>query len=396
MCSICCRKCFPEDEEEDKQVKTLYKTDGEDKDSSDEESKLLVTEETKDSDYSTDYSYSYQYDKSQDSQPIPQTTSFKDLEKQDVPDYASMSSFREDEMLDKSTLTPAKHSIGTVISGTTFDELKKLRKVEFTDVPCKPATCGRRLRRKRKRRRKGEERPLLDGSSCSCTCSSDDSGPIKHLQSPVLTYLKSSSSSAKCVPCNTPSEDTSEPSTVTIICKDPCQSVPRLNLSSVQRSMPDSSSSIDSEINCNCSYVKMMVPELDLSSSSSTPKSCKSYVGNIFGNVRYDEVSESPRSTTSSSRCSSSKRPLTKSMGNKATMIKPKLEASVRQKVDVGVCAKPEDRYKFEENQRRKVKQYYKAVKDIPCARVEEKRKSGKITKLIQRIIPKVIANNIY
>lgn len=88
-----------------------------------------------DSDYyssDTDYSYSYQYDKDQ-AAVLPkeeQAPYFKDVEKQEVPDYASMDSFREDhtevkEGAEEAETRPAE----TQISGTTFDQTRPERYV---------------------------------------------------------------------------------------------------------------------------------------------------------------------------------------------------------------------------------------------------------------------------
>ncbi|XP_018570719.1 DC-STAMP domain-containing protein 2-like [Anoplophora glabripennis] len=443
FCSKCCQKCFPEDDEEEGKSKSrsLFgkKKDAEDKDSSDEEGKLLKEElngsvtdgkydevnKMKDSDYyssdsSTDYSYSYQYDKTNDSRPVSIVTPFKDVEKQEVPDYASMSSFREEAdeteqpktTLDKATAALSKQSAGTVISGTTFEENRKDRKVEFVGVPDRSKVTVRKKKKKR-RPRTGEERPLLSRDSCPCTSSdTDDSDLLQHLQSPVLTLLKSSSTlitQNTGSPYTLSSEDKVKPSLASTVGAEIKSDVryvealiPQLDLSQVQCiHIPGcdtiTSSSLDSEIKCNHEYVKMMVPELDLSSLTSTPHSSKNYVNNIFGNVKYDEVSESPKSTSSSSRHHNSSPDVSSenkylNTRHSTTKVDKDIQTSTKAKVDIGVSAKPLDKYKFEEKQRKKVKQYYRAVKDIPSDRkAEDKRKSGKFMKFVQKIIPKAI-----
>lgn len=442
ICSKCCEKCFPDDEEQEDTSQRSKKswlgkkgTGG--KDSSDEERRLLkekpdqmVTDEkdeinkTKDSDYyssdsSTDYSYSYQYDKTYDSQPVPIVTPFKDVEKQEVPDYASMSSFQEEAdetklqpktMIDKATTAVAKKSAGTVVSGTTFAENRKGRKVEFVHAPEKSKVTVRK-KKKKKNRRSEEERPLLDRNSCSCTSSdTDDSDRLRHLQTPVLTLPKTLSSSItqdKNSPYTSHSEDKEESSSASAVATETKRDIrhvkaalPQLNnLSHVQHiPVPRydiTSSSLDSEIKCNHQYVKMMVPELDLSSSTSTPRSSRNYVNDIFGNVTYDEISESPKSTSSSSRQHILSPEITsenKCIGTKHSTSKVDKEVTTvaKAKVDAGVSAQPLDRYRFEEMQREKVKQYYKAVKGIPCRKAEEKKGSGKFMKFVQKIIPKV------
>lgn len=439
LCSKCCKICCPEGEEEKDTIESKPwkgKKDAEDKYSSDEDDRLLKEEpyqmdqkddeinKTKDSDYyssdnSTDYSYSYQYDKGHESQPVPIVTPFKDVEKQEVPDYASMSSFGEGEsefdrdhsklMLDKATATVLKRSTGTVISGTKFEEIRRGRKVEFIDVPEKTKETVRRKKRKKKPRT-GEERPLLGHESCSCTSSdTDDSGRLHHLQSPVLTMLKSSSSFIspnKESPSTLSSEDKGESSSISAVGTETKSDIrhakdliPHLDLSHVQRiPIDNTSSSLDSEIKFNHQYIKMTVPELDLSTLSSTPR----YVSDIFGNVKYDEVSESPKSTSSSSRqhttssdiSSTNRTPKDNSFKPRPTPAKVTMDRGVpdvsKTKIDVGITAKPLDRYRLEEKQKKRVKQYYKAVKDMPYKRAEEKSKSGKFMKLVQKIMPKV------
>lgn len=108
-----------------------------------------------DSDYystdtSTDYSYSYQDEKNKydavPQAPIP----FKDVEKQDIPDYASMDSYRQgsDDEVTKKTK-------GTSISRTVLDKSRPERHVDFIGVP--PAS-GKKPKTKVKTKKKTKKK----------------------------------------------------------------------------------------------------------------------------------------------------------------------------------------------------------------------------------------------
>ncbi|KAJ8924160.1 hypothetical protein NQ315_006944 [Exocentrus adspersus] len=404
VCSRCCRRCCPDDEDDDEEsTKTkvrLPSIGSGDKDTSDEEGQLLKEDTAKldktiDSDYysssdnSTDYSYSYQYDKNYESQALPLVTSFKDVEKQEVPDYASMSSFREEpeEKLDKATSTVAKRSVGTVVSGATFEDLRKGRKVEFTGVQDKSKTTIRKKKATKKKKRSGEERPLLDDAS-SCTCSdTDDNDGIKHLPSPVLTYLKSSSSSitpSKEDSCQCPVVSTTGSGTE----NDFEVLIPELDLSDLGQEENPANPAVSAGAISEAMYA---VPQLDLSSLSS--RSDKNYVQSFFGNVKYDEVSESASSSsrryTSSTEISSVERASLTRDDVCVAAVEDAEEPSTSKIVGEEVPVTPEDCYQIEQNQRKKVKQYYKAIKGVATCGCIEKKKPGKLMKFVRKIIPK-------
>ncbi|XP_023019209.2 DC-STAMP domain-containing protein 2 [Leptinotarsa decemlineata] len=149
-----------------------------------------TTASTTDPEPSTDYSYSYQYDK--DHQEIPPLVEipFRDVEKQAGHDYAGMDSFREEDdedfpLPDDEILKEIRPSIGTAISGTTFDKIKMERRVDFTGI--EHADVHER-KYKKKRKKKRHSRPLPESILCHCSDTDDEEG-IHYLEETSLITL---------------------------------------------------------------------------------------------------------------------------------------------------------------------------------------------------------------
>ncbi|KAJ8955684.1 hypothetical protein NQ318_008555 [Aromia moschata] len=269
-----------------------------------DETKEQPTEKPRDSDYyssdeSTDYSYSYQYDKSpQETQTEPPPRSFKDVEKQEMPDYASMESFREDfaerlsgecvcvddeepETFYRASILPAKKSVGTILSGTTFDESRKQRHIDFIGVSSSSSSDARRKPLKRIRRE--EEIPLIRADPSLCLCSDSDDSDLVEKEVPAILLPRSTTSTTtdkiRSLDSTSSDDDTDE------------------------AAHPD----LDPEVKDDLRYVHMLVPQLDLSElTESRPSSKKSYAEDLFSHVSYEEVSESPPTSSSSQQLYSS------------------------------------------------------------------------------------------
>uniref|UniRef100_A0A6P7GG43 Uncharacterized protein LOC114338663 n=1 Tax=Diabrotica virgifera virgifera TaxID=50390 RepID=A0A6P7GG43_DIAVI len=215
----------PEDFNVDEEsVSLLSKEEVDELDDVDDEEVLALFKKTSDSGHSSTtsstelYSYSYQYQKSEqklNSWEIPS----RDVEKQDLPDYASMDTFREEsdeefvasENLDESisegeiedeykfsrtkyssTLTNVEElpldtdaiqksytemdstekervDVGTSISGDTISRAKQNKRIEFIGVQERDSP-KRKIKRKKKRK--------LDSSKCFCSTSEEELQPL--------------------------------------------------------------------------------------------------------------------------------------------------------------------------------------------------------------------------
>lgn len=162
-CKKICGKYEDDSDEDDQDVKEEL---------GDEESDTsLLTEKDKDSDYySTDIdsgSFDYQYEKDVTQKAVePPKRKFADLEKQRVPDYASMESFRKDDIVE-----------------TKAPKIVKTKTKESSKGHRTPITKKRRwnLRRFLFQPRKGqqEEIPLLEVDQESCEGTSSETSYIE-------------------------------------------------------------------------------------------------------------------------------------------------------------------------------------------------------------------------
>lgn len=118
----------------------------------------LTSNAREDSDYystdtSTDLSFSYQHEKTKYENTLQTTQPFKDIEKQHIPDYVSMDSYREDD--------DQKQDKGTSISRTDLSKPEK--HVDFIGV-VKSADKQLPFRRKKKKKNRDKIKMLRESS----------------------------------------------------------------------------------------------------------------------------------------------------------------------------------------------------------------------------------------
>ncbi|KAJ8970328.1 hypothetical protein NQ317_019608 [Molorchus minor] len=336
-------------------------------------SKKDSKDKPKDSDYystdDSDYSFSYQYDEPHhETQPAPSTTTFKDVEKQPISDYARMESFQdypEEEAakaeqvssgrIDKGTATQAKVSVGTRISGTTFEENKKQRHINFIGIPSGSlVTFRRRSFRKERNICKREEVPLL--GPAICLCDSDDSD-LSQEETRILIPKSTTSTATDNLRTSASDEDWDQ--------------VPL--------------SELDSETKDDIQYVNMLIPELDL--SELTDPEPKNVNNDMFSYVTYEEISESTRSTPCSGKLTSSTviSSLDILSGPNRTLRENIKKITPSKNICYQISSSSIDSYNMANSQKERVKEYYKAVKDIPSKQQEENQSPNKLVKFFQK-----------
>lgn len=425
------------------------------------------------SDASTDYSYSYQHEKTKYDN-VPQTPRpFKDIEKQEIPDYASMESFRE-EFEDAQ-----KKSKGTSISKTKLDTSELGKRVDFKEIP---TTDSKEVRqkvtsKKKTRSKRGLAKPVdhIDETDIESEEELKEETPLietrlkqkksKHVDfmgilrgTKEKTKLKSKGKGKKKKGKYAEVSDTeSEPEFIEARLKEKePKPKPLLKFEETKSTVEDVDNvykkdsmietkekqkepseklkltPIDPAI-CLCSEsdeeIQNLTPALSESLFSLPEKNlteanidkndqnkvskhdeipsnlqiqdiptlseictCKKS-SDRFSHVRYDEINESPRLSnqlTSSSYISS-----ISDCNSEQYMIQqknPKPKASKRKGPVVG-CADYDTfptRRERELKQRNKIRQYYKAVKDIPMKKIRDISKPSRIRAVVEKIILKV------
>ncbi|KAF7278584.1 hypothetical protein GWI33_008203 [Rhynchophorus ferrugineus] len=335
------------------------------------------------SDSSADYSYHYQYD-DVEPLPYPETRSFKDVEKQGIPDYESMETFREEEDeeelitidLENVIRAPRHRQVQVELDITenppdsAFVERdtvcgcsgspRSVRQVEFIGVPEKKETDQKRYRHKIK----------LPSSLSECICSDLE----------VLDFWEDLS--GVDIPKSTMSTSTRSD------CKY-CRA-PKSNIISALDIGPDTEDEL-----------RNIVPELDLSFlDTEKPKTFT----DRFANVKFEETCETPltnRTLDSSSVLSSLRGSTTDSdrqpllrrrpTKNRQQRFAEHGETSRRNEFNSDVDSPSSmDSYEFNKILNKKVKRYYESTKkycnDQKC-QYSQKRRS--FANMLKKLLPK-------
>lgn len=394
-----------------------------------------------DSDYystdtSTDYSYSYQDDKNKyDS--VPQTPMpFKDVEKQEIPDYASMESYRggsEDEA--------TKKSKGTSISKTVLGKSKPERHVDFIGVPTPSEEKPKpKLKTKNKVKKKDEIKKVADDTDTDSEpevkeetpligiglrdkkvvkkkpdllqLATEDTGTRKHESLEMITddtdkeretELDEGSSS---IEARLKEKDQPQRTKLAFVKPAICVSsesdgdIPDVNPIPVDSSLVTLPPQITTGVNTtNTDEFEKKLNEMRTVQLRDIPTlseicTCEK-IPQRFSHVQYEEINESPRTTFSSNNLTSSS--LISSLSDynsEQFLICSKKKNANRPGQSVNYVEMVYDtfpgRREMELRQRNKIRQYYKAVKDIPAKRVTSFSTPSKIRAMVEKVLQKV------
>lgn len=346
----------------------------------------LTDEESKkpDSDYystdtSTDYSYSYQDDKTKYSTEQPQVpVQFRDVEKQDIPDYASMESYRDEQEYEGEMMTK-----GTSISA--LDQSKPERHVDFIGVPSSSEE-ETKVRPKLLKKKKSvckkithdtdvesdedikEESPLIGVlSSIEAVLAEKEQAQRTKLpfMDPAFCFCSESEEELKVI--KPPTDDSSlfslrPQSTTGVNTLNTCEEMQKLHLQDVPT-----------------------LSQLCVSKKSS----------DRFSHVRYEEIDESPRSNSSSNNLTSSSLiSILSDYNSEECLIRPGLRRTIRKQPRVDCAEMQYDtfpaRREIELKQRNKIREYYKAVKSIPTRKIRSFSSPSKIRAMVEKVLLKV------
>lgn len=454
-----------------KRKKTDISTDPLDKTTYDDELQLLkedsdidlmkVGNTVQDSDYyssdsSTNYSYSYQNDKSKYENVFQTPKPFRDLEKQEIPDYASMESYRTEPDDDNAA---RNKTIGTSISNSYLDKSKTNKHVDFKGVPTIQKEKSKLKTKRKKIPKKTKYKTVPYDTDIDSEEEFKEDTPLieRHLQDwqpeknkenklkekvfkPEQKELAEERADKKTKPdtFSTPesveSDSTDqknkkdlieEPSLVEARLKDkePTQKVklpwmdPALCLCSdsdeelqylkppvidsslitvPQNSTTGVNSEDQNELNFQ-SESKRLRKKLKLQDIPTVSEVCTCRKSSEkFPQVQYAEINESPRSSLSSNTLTSSSYLSSLSDYRTEQIIKrpKKKNTSMRRNPIVNYVRMDYEEFptiqEIELKHKNKIRQYYKAMKDVPAKKIISFSTPSRIRAMIEKIITKV------
>ncbi|XP_060536244.1 DC-STAMP domain-containing protein 2-like [Cylas formicarius] len=332
------------------------------RDSSDEEepkgkAEIVEAKEEGVSDSSTDYSYSYQYDEPQTAELPPPLTYGKDVEKQHIPDYASMDSFREDAEDEATTLVEV-------------DIDNKLRIDQGQSAFIKLSIASQVMDDSSE-----EDVPLLQSVDCQCS----DSEDIKHVEFVGLDEKNASRryrQHVKLIPASSGSE---------CVCSE-LEMIEHLEETSFV-TLPKSTMSTSTRTDClfcqrpnlKRKPINHVVPQLDLSFVNEDFPRNQNRLNDKFRYVTYEEVSESPTVGSSSA--------LSNPPSRRNQHLRRRRQDS-RQR-----CQPPSDSPRGFESSRtrnRNVKEYYEATRNYPSGTGRIGPMRTNFVNLFKKLLPKI------
>lgn len=399
--------------------------------------KTIIDSDYYSTDTSTDYSYSYQDDKTKydaiPQAPIP----FKDVEKQEIPDYASMESYREG----SEEVEDMKKTKGTYISKTVLDKSKPERHVDFIGVPTTSKEKPKpKSKKKKKIKKKGDIIKVADDTDTGSETEFQDETPLMSTHLKEAKIVKKESELSKLVTDDAPTKKLEpfgfsrdetdmeaekelikesgsiearlkkkdQPQRTKLpyvqpaicICSETDEEIQDLNpVDSSLVSLPPQSTTGVNTTNINEYEFEKKLDEIRNLQLKDVPTlseicTCKKY-SQRFSHVQYEEISESPRSTFSSNNLTSSSLiSLLSDYNSEQFMLRPKKKNVHRKGPSVNYVEMVYDtfpsRREIEVGQRNRIRQYYKAVKDIPAKRVTSFSTPSKIRAMVEKILQKV------
>lgn len=391
---------------------------------SDEEPKISAPDsDYYSSDSSTDYSYSYQDDKTKYDSTPPTQIPFRDVEKQEIRDYASMDSYR-DEPDDK----PLKKAKGTSISGTVLEKSKPEKHVDFIGVPSSSEEKVKSKPISKKKQRKKveetgkspydsdieteeefkEDTPFISEISGEKAPKTKPTGLNISIDAADLTKERKGSTEVESVEAVLKKMNLSQRSKLPFmdpalcLCSESDDDMQDFGSKLVESSLLSvpiqSTTGINTTDAINDGNFQNGIERLkeELADVPTIPSICVCEKSSQrFSNVHYEEITESPRSSSSSYNLSSSSFISSLSDYNSEKhLIRPKKKNMNKTRpilnyVQMDYNTFPARR-EMELRQRSKIRQYYKAVKNIPVKKIRNLSTPNKIRTMVERIILKV------
>ncbi|XP_050305805.1 uncharacterized protein LOC126742959 isoform X2 [Anthonomus grandis grandis] len=338
------------------------------------------------SDTSTDYSHGYQYDDGHDGL-SPAESPWRDVEKQAIPDEASMESFREGEeqtvTLDNQILLP-KGKAALVRLGVTLEEVEEEEVVvDYGPYPTSSCICNARSSKDQET----ETDPLL-ANVCACSQTLTPRR-VEFIGLPLdLDEVHRHKNLPNDFPCICSDSDNTGvlKSTMSTSPKSDCKYCKCENYEI--RSHVSVGTDTEEEL-------RDVVPPLDLSFLQKEDEKCSCdnpVLSSRFSYVTYQEINETPKALSSSLESSSVISALENPPSLSSEDASPVLRNRKIRRSEKFILAKSvnsAESYELSKAQNRKVRDYYEATKGqttFETTRVKPKRRS--ISDMFKNLLP--------